>query len=162
MMMLAPNLTTIVGELVGAKLIAASGSLINLAKYPSSTLQILGAEKALFQALKKRKDTPKYGILFHASMVGQASTKIKGNVSRSLAAKCSLATRIDALGSNQNESNFGIDFRGKIEKRVSWLEQNKKSDVNRKKFDMDRDNNLKRPRTNDNFRDNPRKFGRKD
>lgn len=55
----APNLTNLVGESVGAKLIAHSGSLTNLAKYPASTIQILGAEKALFRALKKRTNTPK-------------------------------------------------------------------------------------------------------
>ena len=57
------------------------GSLLNLAKHPASTVQILGAEKALFRALKTKKDTPKYGLLYHASLVSQTSTKIKGKVS---------------------------------------------------------------------------------
>ena len=56
---IAPNLTTMVGELVGARLIAHAGSLMNLAKAPASTVQILGAEKALFRALKTKHDTPK-------------------------------------------------------------------------------------------------------
>ena len=59
---LAPNLTALVGELVGARLIAHAGSLMNLAKSPGSTIQILGAEKALFRALKTKHDTPKYGV----------------------------------------------------------------------------------------------------
>jgi len=59
---IAPNLTTLVGELVGARLIAHSGSLTNLAKSAGSTIQILGAEKALFRALKTKHDTPKYGV----------------------------------------------------------------------------------------------------
>lgn len=63
MMKIAPNLTSLIGELVGAKLISHAGSLTNLAKYPASTIQILGAEKALFRALKTRGKTPKYGIL---------------------------------------------------------------------------------------------------
>uniref|UniRef100_A0A0K8UU13 Nucleolar protein 58 n=1 Tax=Bactrocera latifrons TaxID=174628 RepID=A0A0K8UU13_BACLA len=75
MMAMAPNLTVLVGETVGARLIAHAGSLINLAKHPSSTVQILGAEKALFRALKTKKDTPKYGLIFHAQLVGQASFK---------------------------------------------------------------------------------------
>lgn len=62
MQALAPNLTALVGELVGARLIAHAGSLMNLAKSPSSTIQILGAEKALFRALKTKHDTPKYGV----------------------------------------------------------------------------------------------------
>lgn len=81
MMAIAPNLTVLVGELVGARLIAHAGTLINLAKHPASTIQILGAEKALFRALKTKKDTPKYGLIYHATLVGQASTKMKGKVS---------------------------------------------------------------------------------
>merc|ERR1712086_1056885 len=60
---IAPNLTVLVGELVGARLISHAGSLMNLAKQPASTVQILGAEKALFRALKTKKDTPKYGLI---------------------------------------------------------------------------------------------------
>lgn len=77
---IAPNLTMMVGELVGARLIAHSGSLINLAKQPASTIQILGAEKALFRALKTKTDTPKYGLIYHASLIGQAAPKNKGGV----------------------------------------------------------------------------------
>ena len=67
-----------VGELVGARLIAHAGSLLNLAKHPASTVQILGAEKALFRALKAKSDTPKYGLIYHASLVGQCAPKNKG------------------------------------------------------------------------------------
>lgn len=56
------------------------GSLLNLAKHAASTVQILGAEKALFRALKSRRDTPKYGLIYHASLVGQTSPKHKGKV----------------------------------------------------------------------------------
>lgn len=70
----APNLTQLIGELVGARLISHSGSLMNLAKQPASTIQILGAEKALFRALKTKKNTPKYGLIYNASIVGQAKT----------------------------------------------------------------------------------------
>ena len=81
----APNLSVVVGELVGARLIAHAGSLMNLAKFPASTVQILGAEKALFRALKTRHETPKYGLIYHASLVGQAAAKHKGKISRVLA-----------------------------------------------------------------------------
>jgi nucleolar protein 58 len=80
MIAIAPNLTAIVGELVGARLISHAGSLLNLAKHPASTVQILGAEKALFRALKTKHDTPKYGLIYHASLVGQAPPKLKGKV----------------------------------------------------------------------------------
>lgn len=61
----APNLTALVGDLVGARLISHAGSLLSLAKHPASTVQILGAEKALFRALKTKHDTPKYGLIYH-------------------------------------------------------------------------------------------------
>jgi len=87
MFQVAPNLQALIGDLVGARLIAHAGSLTNLAKYPASTVQILGAEKALFRALKTRGKTPKYGLIFHSSFIGKAGAKNKGRVSRYLANK---------------------------------------------------------------------------
>ncbi|KAM9305152.1 nucleolar protein 58 isoform 2-T2 [Gastrophryne carolinensis] len=122
MMAIAPNLTILVGELVGARLIAHAGSLLNLAKHPASTVQILGAEKALFRALKTRRDTPKYGLIYHASLVGQTQPKNKGKISRMLAAKAALAIRYDALGEDTN-ANLGVETRAKLEIRLRNLEE---------------------------------------
>uniref|UniRef100_A0AAZ3PM62 Nucleolar protein 58 n=2 Tax=Oncorhynchus tshawytscha TaxID=74940 RepID=A0AAZ3PM62_ONCTS len=122
MMAIAPNLTVMVGELVGARLISHAGSLLNLAKHPASTVQILGAEKALFRALKTRRDTPKYGLIYHASLVGQTSAKNKGKISRMLAAKASLAIRYDALGEDTN-AEMGVENRAKLEARLRHLEE---------------------------------------
>lgn len=119
---IAPNLTVMVGELVGARLISHAGSLLNLAKHPASTVQILGAEKALFRALKTRKDTPKYGLIYHASLVGQTTAKNKGKISRMLAAKTSLAIRYDALGEDTN-AEMGIENRAKLEARLRQIEE---------------------------------------
>uniref|UniRef100_H2YQL6 Nucleolar protein 58 n=1 Tax=Ciona savignyi TaxID=51511 RepID=H2YQL6_CIOSA len=122
---MAPNLTLLVGELVGARLISHAGSLLNLAKHPASTVQILGAEKALFRALKTRKDTPKYGLIYHASLVGQCNPKNKGKISRMLAAKCALAVRYDALA-EETSTEMGIEQRAKLESRLrSWDEGGK-------------------------------------
>jgi len=121
MIAIAPNLTILVGELVGARLISHAGSLMNLAKHPASTVQILGAEKALFKALKTKHDTPKYGLIYHASLVGQASTKMKGKVSRMLAAKAALACRVDALG-EETSTDLGMEHRAKVESRIKQLE----------------------------------------
>merc|ERR1712173_206660 len=121
MIAIAPNLTILVGELVGARLISHAGSLMNLAKHPASTVQILGAEKALFKALKTKHDTPKYGLIYHAQLVGQAATKMKGKVSRMLAAKAALATRVDALGEETN-TDLGTEHRAKVESRIRQLE----------------------------------------
>jgi len=121
MMAIAPNLTCIVGELVGARLIAHAGSLMSLAKHPASTVQILGAEKALFRALKTKHDTPKYGLIYHASLVGQAAPKFKGKISRVLAAKTSLSERMDALGDSDGVT-VGLEHRLKVENRLRRLE----------------------------------------
>ncbi|KAI5613673.1 nucleolar protein 58 [Silurus asotus] len=122
MMAIAPNLTVMVGELVGARLISHAGSLLNLAKQPASTVQILGAEKALFRALKTRRDTPKYGLIYHASLVGQTTAKNKGKISRMLAAKTALAIRYDALGEDTN-AEMGVENRAKLEARLRFLEE---------------------------------------
>ncbi|CAD6184913.1 unnamed protein product [Caenorhabditis auriculariae] len=112
---LAPNLTVLLGELVGARLISHAGSLVSLAKAPASTIQILGAEKALFRALKTKKDTPKYGLIYHAQLITQAPPKLKGKMARKLAAKCSLATRIDALTDDSTSNEVGIEARAALE-----------------------------------------------
>lgn len=122
MMAMAPNLTVLVGDLVGARLISHAGSLINLAKHPASTVQILGAEKALFRALKTKKDTPKYGLIYHAQLVGSSSTKNKGKMSRMLAAKASLAIRVDALGEDVS-FDFGAEHKAKLEAKLRILEE---------------------------------------
>jgi nucleolar protein 58 len=110
---IAPNLTTMVGELVGARLIAHAGSLLNLAKQPASTVQILGAEKALFRALKTKHATPKYGLIYHASLIGRAAQKVKGKMSRTLSAKTALAIRCDALGDGL-DNTMALENRAKV------------------------------------------------
>ncbi|KAG5314084.1 NOP58 protein, partial [Acromyrmex insinuator] len=122
MMALAPNLTVLVGDLIGARLISKAGSLTSLAKHPASTLQILGAEKALFRALKSKKNTPKYGLIYHSQLVGQSSNKNKGKISRMLAAKASLATRVDALG-DTTSFELGAEHKVKLEARLRVLEE---------------------------------------
>ncbi|NXO94186.1 NOP58 protein, partial [Certhia brachydactyla] len=122
MMAIAPNLTIMVGELVGARLIAHAGSLLNLAKHPASTVQLLGAEKALFRALKTKRDTPKFGLIYHASLVGQSNAKNKGKISRMLAAKTALTIRYDALGESTS-AEMGAENRLKVETRLRVLEE---------------------------------------
>uniref|UniRef100_A0A5K4F2Q5 Nop domain-containing protein n=2 Tax=Schistosoma mansoni TaxID=6183 RepID=A0A5K4F2Q5_SCHMA len=122
MVAVAPNLTALVGELLGARLIARAGTLVNLAKHPASTVQILGAEKALFRALKTRHNTPKYGLLYHATLVTQSDNQFKGKMSRMLAAKASISARLDALGEEGADTEMGIRARAYLEKRLRQLE----------------------------------------
>ena len=121
MVAIAPNLTVLVGELVGARLISHAGSLLNLAKHPASTVQILGSEKALFKALKTNHDTPKYGLIYHAQLVGGSTTALKGKASRMLAAKAALGCRVDALGEDVSPE-LGMEHRAKLESRLRQLE----------------------------------------
>ncbi|KAF5730937.1 putative nucleolar protein nop56 [Tripterygium wilfordii] len=119
---IAPNLASLIGEVVGARLISHAGSLTNLAKCPSSTLQILGAEKALFRALKTRGNTPKYGLIFHSSFIGRASAKNKGRMARYLANKCSIASRIDCF-SESSSTTFGEKLREQVEERLDFYDK---------------------------------------
>ncbi|CAA2986257.1 nucleolar protein 56-like [Olea europaea var. sylvestris] len=119
---IAPNLAALIGEVVGARLISHAGSLTNLAKCPSSTLQILGAEKALFRALKTRGNTPKYGLIFHSSFIGRASTRNKGRMARYLANKCSIASRIDCF-LEKNTTSFGEKLREQVEERLDFYDK---------------------------------------
>ncbi|KAM3511948.1 hypothetical protein MY11210_004419 [Beauveria gryllotalpidicola] len=125
---IAPNLTALVGYLVGARLIAHAGSLLSLAKAPGSTVQILGAEKALFRALKTKHDTPKYGLIYHSSLIGQATGRNKGKIARMLASKTALGLRVDALGDNDEDAEdeeramLGLTSRIKLENHLRKLE----------------------------------------
>ncbi|CEI70207.1 Nucleolar protein 58 [Fusarium venenatum] len=125
---IAPNLTALVGYLVGARLIAHAGSLISLAKAPGSTVQILGAEKALFRALKTKHDTPKYGLIYHSSLIGQATGRNKGKIARMLSAKAALGLRVDALGDIEDDADeeeraiLGLSNRIKLENHLRKLE----------------------------------------
>ncbi|KAH0556361.1 snoRNP complex protein nop56 [Trichoglossum hirsutum] len=119
MSIVAPNLATLIGEVVGARLISHAGSLTNLSKYPASTVQILGAEKALFRALKTKGNTPKYGLIYHSSFIGKAGQKNKGRISRFLANKCSIASRIDNF-SEAPTTKFGEALKRQVEERLEF------------------------------------------
>lgn len=98
-----------------------AGSLTNLAKAPASTVQILGAEKALFRALKTKGNTPKYGLIYHSTFIGRADAKNKGRISRYLANKCSIATRIDSF-SDDPCAIYGEKLREQVEERLKFYE----------------------------------------
>jgi len=119
---IAPNLSALIGDVVGARLINHAGSLTTLAKYPASTIQILGAEKALFRALKTKGNTPKYGLIFNSSFIGRAKTKDKGRISRYLANKAAIAARIDAF-SDTPTNKFGEVMKQQVEDRLRFYEE---------------------------------------
>lgn len=131
MMAVAPNLTQLIGQQIGAKLISKAGSLTNLAKSPASTIQILGAEKALFRALKKKKgNTPKYGLIFHSTFIQRAAKEHRGKISRYLANKAALASRIDCF-MEVPPSVFGEKLREQVEARLNFFDTGNKPRANK-------------------------------
>ena len=90
-----PNLLAIAGSTIGAKLIEQSGSLKNLMEFPASTIQLLGAEKALFRHMKTGARTPKYGFLHEHPLISQNPRNLHGKIARTLADKISLAVKVD-------------------------------------------------------------------
>lgn len=95
--------------------------MTNLAKSPASTVQILGAEKALFRALKTKGNTPKYGLIYHSTFIGRADSKNKGRISRYLANKCAIATRIDSF-SDEPSRIYGEKLRDQVEERLKFYQ----------------------------------------
>ena len=111
---IAPNLRLLVGSSLGAKLISHAGGLKRLAIYPSSTVQIMGAEKALFRHLKSGDRPPKYGLIYQHPQVRGAKWWNRGKIARMLAGKISLAVRRDVFTKTFDENAFN-DFIEKVE-----------------------------------------------
>ena len=91
----APNLRGLIGSVIGARLIGLAGGLERLARFPASTVQVLGAEQALFRALKTGAKPPKHGVIFQHTLVHSASWWQRGKIARILAGKIAIAARID-------------------------------------------------------------------
>jgi nucleolar protein 56 len=91
----APNITAIVGPKLGARLMSLAGGLERLAKLPASTIQVLGAEKALFRALRTGGKPPKHGVLFQYPPIHKSPRWQRGKIARTVAAKLAIAAKID-------------------------------------------------------------------
>jgi nucleolar protein 56 len=115
---IAPNLSAILGTAVGARILARAGSLTRLAKMPASTIQVLGAEKALFRSLKTGSQPPKHGLLFQHASVHAAPRWQRGKIARAVAGKAAIASRVDFHGAGLNSMlleklNVRVDEIGK-------------------------------------------------
>lgn len=115
----APNIKALTGSLLGARLIALAGGLTNLAKMPASTLQVLGAEKALFRSLKTGTRPPKHGIIFQHPFLHEAKKWQRGKIARALAGKLAIAARTDVFGGRC----IGEELKADLEKRVEEIRQ---------------------------------------
>jgi len=112
-----PNIKALAGSLLGARLIALAGGLTNLAKMPSSTIQVLGAEKALFRSLKTGTRPPKHGIIFQHTLLHEAKKWQRGKIARAMAGKLAIAARADAFGSRY----IGEELKADLEKRIEEI-----------------------------------------
>ena len=147
MVTIAPNLSAILGTAVGARILGRAGSLKRLAGLPASTIQVLGAEKALFRSLKTGSQPPKHGLLFQHAMVHAAPRWQRGKIARAIAAKAVIAARIDVYGDGLNETLLE-----KLNVRVGEIS---------KKYENPTEKDMRKPqsfrRDGGNFRDNPRR-----
>ncbi len=129
----APNVSSVAGETIGARLIAKAGGLAKLARLPSSTIQVLGAEKALFRALKSGGRPPKHGILFQHDDVHSSPLWQRGKIARSLANKIAIAARVDYYRGTKEES-----LAKSLEKRLEEIRAKYKEPVPRKTLEMEK------------------------
>jgi nucleolar protein 56 len=113
----APNMTSVLGAVLSAKLISMAGSLDHVARMPASTLQVLGAEKALFRTLKTGARPPKHGIIFQYGPIHQSPKWLRGKIARAVAGKLAIAARMDAFGGEDR----GAGLKSALEKKIADL-----------------------------------------
>ncbi|UJG44745.1 MAG: C/D box methylation guide ribonucleoprotein complex aNOP56 subunit [Candidatus Heimdallarchaeum endolithica] len=112
---IAPNLKAIVGSAIAARLIALAGGLQEMALLPSSTIQLLGAEKALFRSLKTGAKPPKHGVIYQTPELHSCKWWQRGNIARAIAGKLTIAARIDAFQGEYRGDELKMDLERKIE-----------------------------------------------
>ncbi|MCW4004010.1 MAG: C/D box methylation guide ribonucleoprotein complex aNOP56 subunit [Candidatus Bathyarchaeota archaeon] len=117
---MAPNVRAVAGALLGARLIAIAGSLQNLAMRPASTIQVLGAEKALFRSLKTGARPPKHGLIFQHTLLHDAKRWQRGKIARVIAGKLAIAARADAFGGGHY---IGEELKADINKRIEEIRE---------------------------------------
>ena len=146
---IAPNLSAIAGPTIGARLIAKSGGMMKLARLPSSTIQVLGAEKALFRSLKSGSRPPKHGIIFQHDKVHSSPKWQRGKIARSLASKIAIAARIDVFrGSKEIDIEHSLDERYReIQEKYASPVANRNNYSKKKHKKLRRSMNEKRRRT---------------
>jgi nucleolar protein 56 len=115
MRQVAPNVCELAGPIIGARLMMQAGSLSRLASMPSGTIQLLGAEKAMFRHMKKKTDPPKHGVIFQHPLVHNAPVWQRGPIARTLASKISMAARADAFTGNDISALLKTQLEGRVE-----------------------------------------------
>jgi nucleolar protein 56 len=148
MEILAPNLKNILTAIIGARLIAKAGSLLRLAQMPSSTIQIIGAEKALFRALKTGTRPPKHGLIFQHPSVNSAPKWQRGKIARALSSKIAIAVRIDVYRKGALDNSI-LD---KLTKRIEMIQKIYHEPPKRKESFDDKSRFMKGPKKSMKFK----------
>ena len=158
MKQVAPNISAVLGTTVGARILAKAGSLNRLSTMPASTIQVLGAEKALFRSLKTGSNPPKHGLLFQHAIVHAAPRWQRGKIARAVASKASIAARVDVHGSGVNQTLLD-----KLNVRVKEIETKYSEPVDSPpRQNFDKNNKSKQRRNPDRFKNRKRRnFGRR-
>jgi nucleolar protein 56 len=154
----APNTKAVAGALLGARLIAVAGSLQNLAMKPASTIQVLGAEKALFRSLKTGARPPKHGLIFQHALLHDAKRWQRGKIARVLAGKLAIAARADAFGGRY----VGDALKADVDKRLAEIREKYKEPPPPKEPKSMPERKMQRPRHREPWRrDNKRRKNRR-
>lgn len=114
---LAPNVSDLIGPLIGARLLSHAGGLKKLAFLPASTIQVLGAEKALFRYKKSGGKPPKHGVIFQHPSINKANRDDRGKIARALASKIAIAVKADAFTGR----NISEDLLDDLEERIEEI-----------------------------------------
>ena len=161
---IAPNITAVLGTTVGARILAKAGSLVRLSSMPASTIQVLGAEKALFRALKTGSNPPKHGLLFQHAVVHAAPRWQRGKIARAIAAKAAIAARVDVHGGGLNNTlldKLNIRVKEIEEKYDKPVKKPERENTPKSGSNFDRNRDFKQKKKSDRFRNRKRKnFGR--
>jgi nucleolar protein 56 len=140
---IAPNMKAVVGSAIAARLIALAGGLREIAMKPASTVQLLGAEKALFRALKTGAKPPKHGIIYQMPELHSCSWWQRGNISRAIAGRLTIAARVDAF-----QGDFiGDQLRLEVEQKIAEIKEKYKNPPEGKKPPIDRSFQPSQPRS---------------
>ncbi|UCE74516.1 MAG: ribosomal biogenesis protein [Methanomassiliicoccales archaeon] len=115
----AANLSTLIGPIIGARLIAKAGGMKRLAKLPSGTIQVLGAEKALFRHLKDGSNPPKHGFIFQHPLVHRAPYWQRGKIARAFASKIAIAARLD----EHSDKSMGEELKNDLIERIKEIKE---------------------------------------
>jgi nucleolar protein 56 len=138
------NISYLVGPIIGARLISKAGGLKRLSRLPSGTIQVLGAEKALFRHLKEGSKPPKHGLIFQHPLVHRAPYWQRGKIARAFASKIAMAARLD----EHSDKSMGDELKSDLNNKIAEIKKkypNPPKKTSKKSFKKPSNNSYRRP-----------------